>query len=517
MRPARAALVLVLIVGTLALPLAVARQADDVTPTSDITVIESDTRLATEGRIFVGPYSRFQWHHPGPLLFYTLAPFYVGSGGKTTGLSAGALAVNLASLLIALWALARHASPLLRITVAVALGALCVRLPSLLVSPWNPHVPVLPLLALLVVTAAVSAGTCRALPVAAALASFIAQSHVGLLPIALAMGAMAVAGPLWHWQGLAGFDRAMVTGTTGLVVTAAWAPVVIDQVIETPGNLTLLWQFFSAPRPTPGVDAAISAWADMLSGLLRPDLYVATGGSFAESPVRWAEALALVQVAGLMVVAIVTRRPIERTLAVVLLIASGIGLWSALQTDRDMADHAVFWIVAIGALNLSLITAAAVAMLLPVAERRIVVGAPIAGSAAVVLALGLGLQQLAHEVARSHAPGSESIAAAAVADDVRRVLGREQSSRVLIRFDQDAWGMVAGVVLRLQKAGVDVRVEDDWLVMFSPAFRSSGDEPVVVTIVGTAQHLRLADNPETPAVSARGILFAHRIPRGRRT
>jgi hypothetical protein len=121
------------------------------------------------------------------------------------------------------------------------------------------------------------------------------------------------------------------------------------------------------------------------------------------------------------------------------------------------------------------------------------------------------------DVARSRAPGAESIAAAAVADDVRRVLGREQSSSVLIRFDQDAWGMVAGVVLRLQKAGVDVRVEDDWLVMFSPAFRSSGDEPLTLAIVGTAQHLRFSGDPETPAVSERGILFAHRTPRGRPT
>ena len=50
--------------------------------------------------LLVGPYSRFQWHHPGPLYFYLLAPFYEASGERPSGLSAGALALNLSCLLL---------------------------------------------------------------------------------------------------------------------------------------------------------------------------------------------------------------------------------------------------------------------------------------------------------------------------------------------------------------------------------------------------------------------------------
>ena len=39
-------------------------------------------------------YSRFGWHHPGPLYFYLLAPWYWLSG-STAGMQAGALVINL--------------------------------------------------------------------------------------------------------------------------------------------------------------------------------------------------------------------------------------------------------------------------------------------------------------------------------------------------------------------------------------------------------------------------------------
>jgi hypothetical protein len=79
---------------------AVARQAQPVSSVSDTAVIESYTLYASRARLLVGPYSRYGWHHPGPLYFYLLAPFSVLSGRLATGLNAGALAINLLSVIV---------------------------------------------------------------------------------------------------------------------------------------------------------------------------------------------------------------------------------------------------------------------------------------------------------------------------------------------------------------------------------------------------------------------------------
>src|SRR5690348_17774394 len=53
--------------------------------------LESYTLYASRAQLLVGPYSRYGWHHPGPLYFYLLAPVYTLAGKSTPGLSAGAL------------------------------------------------------------------------------------------------------------------------------------------------------------------------------------------------------------------------------------------------------------------------------------------------------------------------------------------------------------------------------------------------------------------------------------------
>ena len=57
-----------MIAGMVGLAIAIAaRTAPDVVTKSDIAVTELYVQLATAGNLLVGPYSRFLWHHPGPL------------------------------------------------------------------------------------------------------------------------------------------------------------------------------------------------------------------------------------------------------------------------------------------------------------------------------------------------------------------------------------------------------------------------------------------------------------------
>jgi len=48
----------------------------DVMFTGDGAVLELRTLHAAHGRELLGPYSRFQWSHPGPAFFYLALPIY---------------------------------------------------------------------------------------------------------------------------------------------------------------------------------------------------------------------------------------------------------------------------------------------------------------------------------------------------------------------------------------------------------------------------------------------------------
>jgi hypothetical protein len=498
----------------------IARRAEPVTPTSDTAVIETFTILASRGRLLLGPYSRFQWHHPGPMSFYGMAPFYAASGGRTAGLNAGALALTLLSLFVAMRILVRHASRALATTASAACTLLVWRVPDLLTSPWNAHVPVIALLALLVAAAEAMCGGTAALVTVGIFASLTSQTHVALLPLSVTVIAASTFGFVLATRRAPNGTARSVGGllTMTMVLAVAWAPSLLEALLHRGGNLRMVWTYFVAEsRPGQPFGMALSAWADMLVGPLRPDFYLAHGWPFVESPVRWAEGLAcaeLLLVAAAMVTWRAAGRRFDASLAAVVLGASLVSLWSMTRIDGQIFDHAAFWMTAIGALNL----AVASAFLLTSAARwrvQAVGGEPrawvamLACAACVAIAAVLGLRELRGVVAASRTPNVESRAAQATADDLAELFRSRGISRPLVRFDQDAWGMVAGVVLRLQKQGIPVAVEDDWMAMFTPDFAATGHEAASVAIVGQAEHVRLSARPGNRVVASHDPLFAH--------
>src|SRR4029453_2186023 len=108
-------------------------------PVSDGALIESYTLLATQGRLVYGPYWRYGWDHPGPIYFWTAAPFYLLADHKTAGLYVGVMFINMASIVAAVWVVARFASPLLTVTMLIALAGYVWRAREIFLSTWNPH------------------------------------------------------------------------------------------------------------------------------------------------------------------------------------------------------------------------------------------------------------------------------------------------------------------------------------------------------------------------------------------
>lgn len=510
----RRALLLLLSALVCAALIALARQAADAPATSDMAVIESYTLLASRAELLLGAYSRFQWHHPGPLYFYLLAPFYALSGEKTAGLDAGAAAIAMGSLaLIAAVLFRRRAS--LAVLAAGSVALLAWRAAEATASPWNPHVPLLPMAALVLAAANVTAGRAWLLPAVALLASLAGQAHVAMLPCALALAAVpfvrAVAGAV-----VRGHDRLLWRSSllaTLVALLAAWALPLYEQVTGAPrGNISELWLFFvKQTRPGQTLPAAVSAWADMLSGVLRPDFYVAHGWPFVESPVLWAEWATLGALALVVLFAwrgLRRRDHFDTALGGLLLLGAAMSLWSTTRIAETIFDHDIFWMAAIGALML----AVAADVVLSSLGGRLVTSSGPAGRVACALLLGAAAAAPAGEVdaaaRRSTAPTAEAGVAQALASDLETYLVQQGISRPLVKIDQEAWGVAAGAILALQKRGTIVSVEEDWVVMFTPAFRATGREDAVITVAMPPEHLRLAARG-VRTISSHGPIYAH--------
>src|SRR3954469_25808880 len=66
-------------------------------PSGDTSLIEMNVRDIAHVPT-LGVYSRFDWNHPGPALYYLLAAPYRLFGGSSTGLLVGALLLNIAAI-----------------------------------------------------------------------------------------------------------------------------------------------------------------------------------------------------------------------------------------------------------------------------------------------------------------------------------------------------------------------------------------------------------------------------------
>jgi hypothetical protein len=219
----------------------------------------------------LGPYSRFGWDHPGPLLFWVGAPALRLAGPVGVMVLVGAInATAVVGTVVAARRLAGDGFALL-VTAATAVlvhshGAVK------LVDPWNPWVTVLPLLCyLFTVPVAASTGSRRATAVAVVAGSFVAQSHLGNVPVVVVA---AGAGVGWWWlrtrrtptavtapedEAAPRRGRARMVGTwagmagLGALVLVLWSGPLIDQVVHDPGNLTSLVEFVvdSPEEPAP--------------------------------------------------------------------------------------------------------------------------------------------------------------------------------------------------------------------------------------------------------------------------
>lgn len=478
---------------------------------SDIGVGELYVELATRLQLLVGPYSRFGWHHPGPIYFYLTAPFYAASGHRAAALYAVALGLNLTALVAIARVVAREAGAATMTAVLTACIVFAWRLPRFMASPWTGHVMVLTSLAFLIVAAAVAIGRIRLLPWLVVLGCLATQTHLGFAPMVASVALVAIA---TAWTAAAN-DRRPILRAVNLSV---WIAVILslvpisEAVAHHGGNVAALWQFFvSDADPGHSLADAIANGSYGLTGVLRPDFDLPWGGHFDLHLVALNVIGGFVEI---VLLALVWRwhrragRLFEASLALVAAIATVVHLLSLMRVRGDILSHDLFRIAAVGALNLGVLGAAAVRLVTRKVdqwnESRLFARA----SSAVVLLLGLavGLRDL-DALTSSERRQQQHLSIVAAAKAVHDYLTSEGLQRPLIRVGADRWGDAAGVLLRLRQNGVETAVTDPSVPMFSDAFAATGREDALITLADLDLHRQLRERPGTVVLLVADPLF----------
>ena len=487
---------------------------------SDVAVTELAVDRAAELDQALGPYSRFQWHHPGPLLFYLMAIPYRLMGGRGEGLVVATVIVNAAASVWLVAVIARRGGGHAAMGAAAALTALHLALSSaFLADPWTPILLAVPAALLVVLCADVAVGG-RWSPVgAAAVGTYLVQTHVGMtavvvaaLTVALvarvALTALAPPAPRSPRREVASLTAALATG---LVL---WAPPLWQEVRDDPGNLSALARFFAAAS---GGHSAREAAGALGSGML----VVPARRHLSDDGVVLADTAALVVVlAGIVVVTVVAARRRQWFavgLGAVSLVGALAALTSLLRVQGPIYGYLVLWA---GAITLGGVLAGVVLVAdrmrsgpgrsdrPPLWLRRI-------GSVAVVV-VTLAVAASSSRQALSFDPGEGAADVRAATTAVSSLLGPSAADVLVCIPSLPAWPVTAGVVADLRRDGVDVRLQPSWLFMFGDHLAPTGSETVMVELdlVGHPVRAVPLGPPTATATTSEVRAHLHRIPPG---
>ncbi len=419
-----------------------------------------------------GAYSRFGWSHPGPLLYWLLAPLSAVAGGSSWGTLVGS--VVLQGVAVAWTArLAWRTGGLRRLVpwtavqafTAMALG------PGVLLVLWNPDVAA-PFFVLLLLQAwVVGSGDTRRLVGLTVVATFLVQTHLGYALPVLAVCTWAVT-RLVAAEHRAGRRvlRPRLVGVPAAVVVAVWlVPAGLDAALHPPGNLVALVRSAAGAGPAgheaihgPAGGLGLLAtefrwWPPWLGG---PDPVNPFVGAPGPAPVAWL----LVPVAVLGTAGLLARHRARRDLGLLvelLAVASVAGAVALSLVRGTPFAYLFYWRVALGAAVVVLGLAVVTELLAPALwGARRAAGAVVAVGTVVVAATLAAASVLTARVVADAGPvlPMEPVAAAFLAH--LHAEGEPGGRRVLLRVvGTPLGGLQAALVDQLARAGEPVFVD----------------------------------------------------------
>lgn len=405
-----------------------------------------------------GAQSRFGWNHPGPLLFWLLAPFYRVFG--ETGVLFGVGLLNGVALVGALFLARRRGGLEFVVILSIALLVLLRALGStVLIDPWNPWVAVLPFLAFVLLAWSVAERDFATLPWIVAVGSFLVQTHVGYAPIVIGVGGtagvLAFYGPRIEWRGDSWWNVRRASIVAAVVGVVLWIAPIVQQFAGHPGNLGEIVRYFR--HPTEAAAGLRTGWGIMgnelggawIRGNDAPTGVVATGNVI--------PSLALLgATAALGVVAWRRARGRVARLAFLLVASAGVGVVAGARITGLRGTYLVrWWWVLCALLCASLVWSAYLLLARPLRTRPLTAtGVGIAALLSIVVSWG-GLP------ARVPFP-NDSAALAELTPIVAQHLDMHQPYLVTFLDSRDLGAIGSGLYLDLAQRGYNVKVTDNF-------------------------------------------------------
>ncbi len=239
----------------------------------DLAANALQVERAREFQEFLGPYSQHGFHHPGPISFYYFAMAQTLLGFLPSILARHMLAqlgLNLLCLAGILRLLRKSGlEPPLVAAGGFLLAGQMVWLgggaPLMLANVWGPMLAVFPVILFVLASSRLTRGDLTWLPVAVLAATVAIHNH---LPSSTALSTVVVTvaillGLRWRrieWSPT-GIRRMVLLALSLLLLVLALVPAVIEQAKIDPGNLTLIWQYFSAHGPE------LHPWSEVIDKL----------------------------------------------------------------------------------------------------------------------------------------------------------------------------------------------------------------------------------------------------------
>ena len=452
----------------------------------------------------VGAHSCYGWDHPGPLLFWGLAPFKWRFG--TTGVLVGVVVLN-ASAIVGAMVIARRRGglPLVVLVGGAVLTLTWALGPSLLADPWNPWAVVLPFFTFVLLAWDLADGELRALPWLVGVGTYLVQTHVGYTPLVLGLGlaaALLARGAVRHRSaegGAVGRSTARRSGLAVLVVAAVlWIPPVLQQLFGAEGNLTAILRFVRNPSE-PAIGWR-NAWGILGTELGFPGAWLG-GRELDVFGVRTSSTLPalvlLLATAALGAVAWRRGAASAGRLAILAVVASGLGVVAGARVTGAVGSYLVRWWWVIAAVVWLSVGWSTWSLLSRTRARRAVATVAVVG----LLALA-GL--MAGRAVSAHVPGErDSVAIGQLGDQIAGALG-DEGAYVVDWTDARDWGAVgAGVFVDLERRGLAVEAAS----RFTPAFGSWRTAPVqagdgLLLVVGADDIARGFEAPPDATVIA---------------
>lgn len=488
----------------------------------DGALLELAVRSAAHGDRTLGPYSRFGFFHPGPAMFYALAPFEWITGGATWAMPLGVALVN--ALVVAVFVIlvqrssrrffggrttsgagcettdrrdsfvagSAAASAVLAYALAVDVGLLQIL--------WNPLLIVLPVALVLVAAALVDGwGTPAALTVGAGTVAL--QAEVSTAPLVFAASACAVAwlvrdeivrrragtaqGSPTKARPAADRPRRLAVRGVAVCITAlavvAWVPPLIQQLRGSVGNFGSLWHFFrSSSEPQPGWRTAASFAGRELA--VFPSRIIWRGSLTTATVNRRWDVIALVVfivVAAILVMAGARRRSRPLTRLGVIALASAVVAVYSMASVRGP----VYWYL--GAYMSAIAVPLLLGWLLLIVDALHVWGPRLVVGALGVLTVIAVASAATTPIDDNRAFPNEPIYRAnteAAWSVVHPLVSDKHVKELVLAGDPALLPTIAGVALKIEQSGVSVRVTPPLVPWFGPERLAPSDATPIISI-----------------------------------